>query len=57
MPIKLHLLTYSHKTLISNKLNIQCQTFNSKKDTDEKTKKGPDRQTKEQKKMNDVLSS
>ena len=57
MPIQFHLLTYSHKTLISNKLNIQCQTFNWKKDTDEQTKKQTDRQTNERKNMSDIVSS
>ena len=50
MPIQLHLLTYSHKTLISNKLNIQCQTFNSKSKTDEQTNKKTNKQTNDRKK-------
>ena len=57
MPIELHLLTYSHKTLISNKLNIQCQTFNSKNGTDEQTNKQTDRQTKDRKEMSDIVTS
>ena len=57
MPIQFHLLTYSHKTFISNKLNIQCQTFNSKKDTDEQTNKQTDRQTDNREKMSDIVTS
>ena len=57
MSIQFHLLTYSHQTLISNKLNIQYQNFNSKKDTDEQTNKQTDRQTNKRKKMSDIASS
>ena len=57
MPIQFHLLTYSHQTLISNKLNIQYQNFNSKKDTDEQSNKQTDRQTNAHKNMSDIVSS